>query len=151
MTSNRAMSSPAGCERGSASLEFIVAAVILIVPVALFSAVMTQFFAVQSAAHSVARHGAHLFALAASDARGRVAVSSTALLTFADFGVSSVPPTVHVTCSASPCHQPGELVTVTVTAQVPVIGLPLVNRATIPVSVSVTERISRLWDIDAPR
>ena len=37
-------------ERGSATLEFVVAAVVLIVPVALFSAVMSQVFSVAMAA-----------------------------------------------------------------------------------------------------
>lgn len=151
MTCHRVLRSTTGRERGSASLEFIVAAVVLIVPVALFSAVMTQTFAVQAAAQNVARHGAHLFAIAASDARGRSALSSTAALTFADFGISSVTPAVTVRCSTTPCHQRGTVVTVTVTAQVPIIGLPLVERTTIPVTVSATERISQLWDIDAPR
>lgn len=138
-------------ERGSASLEFIVAAVVLIVPVALFSAVMTQVFAVATAAQNVARNGVHAFALAASDARGRSVVHSTAALTFADFGIEGVVPRVTVDCDRSPCHQPGVLVTVTVSADVPVVGLPLLGISTIPVVGVGTERISRLWDIDAPR
>jgi hypothetical protein len=138
-------------ERGSATLEFVVAAVVLIVPVALFSAVMSQVFSVAMAAQNVARNGVHAFALAVSDARGRAVVHETAELTFADFGIDTISPRVAISCSSTPCHQPESFVTVTISADVPVIGLPLVGLTSIPITAQSTERISRLWDIDAPR
>ncbi len=123
----------------------------LIVPVALFSAVMTQVFSVATAAQNVARNGVHAFALAVSDARGRSVVRETAALTFADFGIDTIVPRVTISCSSTPCHQREGLVTVTVSADVPVVGLPLVGMTSIPITAHSTERISRLWDIDAPR
>lgn len=134
----------------SASLEFLVAGVVLIVPTAVFSATMVTVTAAQAAAHNVAEHGAHAFALAANDGDGQRALERYARLSFEDFGVSDITREVRVTCDTHPCHERLATVTISVTARVPVVGVPgFLPAMTVPVHATATERISRLWSGDA--
>lgn len=134
----------------SASLEFLVAGVILVVPTAVFSSTMVTVTAAHAAAQNVAQHGAHTFALAASDAAGQLVVKRYARLSFADYGVAQITPLVEVSCDTNPCHERLATVTVTVSARVPILGVPgFVPAMTVPVHATATEQISRLWSGDA--
>ncbi len=134
----------------SASLEFLVAGVILVVPTAVFSSTMITVTAAQAAAQNVAQHGAHTFALAPNDAVGQSVLKRYARLSFADYGVAQVTPVVAVSCDTNPCHERLATVTISVTARVPILGVPgFLPAMTVPVHATATEQISRLWSGDA--
>ncbi len=136
-------------DRGSASLEFLTAGVILLVPtvylVIALASIQSGGFAVEGAARQAAR----VFVQAPDDARARASAARAVEVALADHGLQGVRPDVTIRCGDSECLTRDGLVTVTVAVAVP---LPLVpamfgasSEAAVPVTASATQRVSRFW------
>jgi len=127
-------------EGGNAIVEFVFLAVLLMVPLVY---VLLTVFKVQAAAYAVssaAREAGRVYATSIElDAAGPRAFAA-ANLVMADSNITLDPDDVSITCSSTPCLQPGSQVNVVLRYQVP---LPLVPRFFAnhaPASVKVTSR-----------
>ena len=130
---------------GSASLEFVVLGVLLLIPLAYL---LITVFSVQSAAYGVSAASreagrAYVQAPAGSDPRDRAfAAASVALL---DHGIELEPEQLSIICSADPCLTPGAVVSVQVDVTV---GLPWVPElfGEVPASVAVHGKHTAIVD-----
>ena len=136
-------------DEGSASLEFITAGLLLLLPlvylVLTLSAIQAGAFAVEGAARQAARVYVQGENAAAADAAAARAIE----FALADYGLESAPVDVSVSCTESPCLTRRGFVTVTVATSV---ALPLVppvltldTPLSIPVSSTATQQVSRFW------
>lgn len=113
-------------ERGSALVEVVWLAILLLVP--LLWIVLTVFevqrgaFGVSAAARSAGR----AYALAATDVEGERRATAAARQVLADQGLRDVPVVVEVTCDSagSSCHSGGAVITVRVDTRVDLPLLP---------------------------
>ena len=130
-------------ERGSASLEFVIVALGVLIPVL---AITVSTSAVQSAQFAVAeisRQGVRAYALASSNSVGSRTVRRIARWAMEDFGIPGTA-RVAVTCVPAHCRTHGALVTMTTTINVslPMVpalpGLDVLRR--IPVSATAHHR-----------
>lgn len=140
-----------GSDRGSASLEFLVAGLLMLVPLVYL---ILTLGAVQSAAlatEGAARQAARVFVQAATVAEGAKAAQRALDLALADHGVTAQGTTLAITCSPRPdaCLTRRGWVTVEVAVRVP---LPLVPPVfdlrvplALPVEASATQQVSRFW------
>jgi hypothetical protein len=137
---------PQGRDAGSALIEFVGLAVLLMIPVAYLILIAAR---VEGAAYSVttaARNAGRAYATSGSDALGRARAVLAARLALAAQGINLPPGDVQVVCGAC-TYAPGSLVRVTVTFRVPLPGLPAAFCrgggciAAIPVSATHVERL----------
>lgn len=134
-------------EDGSASLEFITAGVILLVPlvylVLAISTVQSATFAVEGAARQAARVFVTSDSLEMAQARADQAIT----FGLADYGLGRDRATVSVHCGAQACLVPDSLVTIEVTTVVPLPLIPPIlginQIAAVPVTSSSTAHVSR--------
>ena len=135
-------------DEGSASIEFIAAGVLLLVPmmylVIALSTVQTAALAVEGAS----RHAVRVFVQASDEARAFARVSRVVEFAKTDAKISQ-PMTTQVQCTPVPadCFRTGTRVTVSVSTRIPLPYVPnlfgLAHYATIPVSASSTEIVSK--------
>ena len=136
-------------DEGSASLEFITAGLLLLLPlvylVLTLSAIQAGAFAVEGAARQAARVYVQGENAAAADAAAARAIE----FALADYGLESAPVDVSVSCTESPCLTRRGFVTVTVATSVPLPLVPPVltldTPLSIPVSSTATQQVSRFW------
>lgn len=130
-------------DRGSASLEFVVVALAVLIPVLALTVSTSAIQRAQFAATEIARQGVRAVALAPSDAAGARALRRIARLTLSDFGIDAVPKLV-IVCSRTPCRVQGSLIRVTTTIPTPLAMVPalpgLKTLSTIPISAVATHR-----------
>lgn len=112
-------------EDGSALVEFVWLAVVLLVPVVW---ILLSVFEVQRGAFAVtaaARAAGRAYALAPDDETGYARAVAVANRTIEDQGADTMPVQVEVTCTTGPgnCHDGTSVITVTITSGV---QLPLV-------------------------
>lgn len=128
-------------ERGSASIEFIVVGVAIILPLIYIAITVLTLNAAQFASHQAAREGVRAFVTSTSNASGNQRASIAANQAFADYGLAESEPEVAITCDHISCLTPGGSVSVEVTTQVP---LPFVPRwgsselVTMPITAQAT-------------
>jgi hypothetical protein len=136
---------------GSASLEFITAGLLLLVPlvylVLTLSALQTAALGVDGAARQATR----VFVQGDSAGDSRSDAARAIEVTLSDYGVDPQTASVVVTCRPKPsaCLTRRGFVTITIRAVVPLplappvldLGLP----AGLPVSATATEQVSRFW------
>jgi hypothetical protein len=135
-------------DAGSASLEFVTAGALLLVPVVYLvltlGMVQGAAFAAEGAAHASAR----AYVQALEPAEGRTTVDEIVRLAAADFSLDDAPAATEISCvpATADCLQRDSVVTVTVTLDVP---LPLVPSALdsslplhIPVTATAVQRVS---------
>jgi Flp pilus assembly protein TadG len=140
-------------ERGSASLEFITAGTLLLVPlvylVMALSALQSGSLAVEAAARQATR--TFVEAQTIDDARARA--DWAVAFALIDHGLDSATTSIAITCSPNPgdCLQHLGLVTVTVQTQV---ALPLMPAAingdvpsSVPLQASATQQVSRFAEL----
>ena len=138
-------------DEGTASLEFITAGMILLVPlvylVLALAAIQAGAFAVEGAARQAAR--VYVQARSPSDAQERAARAVEFAL--ADHGVASADASMTVHCRPSPTRCLTRLSQVSVTVRVRV-ALPLVPdvlnlspAASVPIEATATQQVSRFW------
>lgn len=138
-------------DSGSASLEFVTAGVILLVPlvylVLVLSAVQSGSFAVEGAARQAVR----VFVQAETPEAGSVDAQRAIDYALADYGLDAANATVVISCTPHPDSCLTRLGKVTVAVSTSV-TLPLVPQVLtlnvplgIPLEASSTEVVSRFW------
>lgn len=152
MQSARRLTDTAADDSGSASLEFITAGLILLVPLVYLVIALSQIQGGSLAVTGAARQAARVFVLADSPDAAMQRVETAVRVSLADFGIDGDDARVSVTCSSgsgADCLARGEVVTVTVNAQV---SLPLVpdvldlqTAASVPVQARAVQKVSRFW------
>lgn len=134
-------------DAGSASLEFITAGVLLLVPlvylVLAISSVQSATFAVEGSARQAAR--VFVTSETTDQAYGRADQAITFGLS--DYGLQRDRANVSVDCLSASCLEPDSLVRVNVTVNVPLPLVPpvlgLQQLASVPVTSSSTAHVSR--------
>lgn len=138
-------------DEGSAALEFILVALVLLVPIVYLivalGAIQGQALGVETGARQLARTIAESPDAATADARA--ARVRDAIV--AEYGLDPAAVDVDVSCSgaAAECPDAGAVLTVTVTTSVPlplvppVLGLDQVAR--VPVQATSVQKVSRFW------
>jgi Flp pilus assembly protein TadG len=141
----------AGDDEGSASLEFISAGMLLLLPVVYLVVTLSQLEAGAFAVEAASRHAARVFVQAPSVSAAKARAATAVEFALADYGQDSNDVTIAVTCSPRPSHclTRHGLVTVTVTTWV---SLPLVPpildldvALSVPVTSTATQQVSRFW------
>lgn len=136
-------------DTGSATLEFLGASLLLLVPVvylvATLGAIQSATFAVEGAAREAAR-------AAVTSPEHQVAgrVDAAVSLAVGNHGLSATDVVTAVECSED-CRAPGTYVTATVEATVPLPGVPPLVREVVPLTVPVSASITAPVDAFAGR
>ncbi|WP_306770299.1 TadE family protein [Microbacterium sp. 18062] len=136
---------------GSASLEFIVAGVLLLAPILYLMLALGAIQGQSLGAEAAARHTARAISTAtdAEDAGARAGRVLTAVAT--EYGIDPAAIEVRWSCTdaAGECPAAGATLVVDVTARValpllpPILGLD--EMATVPVQASAVQKVSRFW------
>lgn len=141
-----------GCsDRGSASLEFLTAGLLLLVPLVYLILTLGAIQSAALATEGAARQAARVFVQAESTAAGTAAALRALELALADHGIEAEGTSLAISCAPRPdaCHTRRGWVTIEVSARVP---LPLVPPVVdlrvplaVPVEASATQQVSRFW------
>lgn len=141
-------------ERGSASLEFVTAGLILLVPMVYLVLVMSAIQAGALAVEGAARQAARVFVQSASTGDAEAAAARAIEFALTDYGIDAETATISVVCTPEPadCLTRRGFVTVGVEITVP---LPLTPPAltvdaplAVPLSATATQQVSRFWGSD---
>lgn len=142
-------------DEGSASVEFIVGGLLLLVPIVYLVVTLGLVQSASLGVEAAARHAARAISLSAdaedADRRAALILRDVA----AEYGIDPSRLSVAVGCTdaAGPCPAAGSTFTVTVQATValplvpPVLGLEQV--AAVPVQAVSVQKASRLWGADS--
>jgi hypothetical protein len=141
-----------GCgDRGSASLEFLTAGLLMLVPLVYLILTLGTIQSTALAVEGAARQAARVFVQADSTAAGSAAAQRALAIALADHGLEATATSIAITCAPRPdhCLTRRGWVTVEVQASVP---LPLVPplfdlrvSLSIPIEASATQQVSRFW------
>jgi Flp pilus assembly protein TadG len=140
-------------DRGSASIEFIVVAVAIILPLIYIAITVLTLNAAQFASNQAAREGVRAFVTSLSNSSGNQRASFAANQAFADHGLSGSAPQISITCDHMSCLTPGGKVSVEITTQVP---LPFVPRwgtsdlVTMPITSQATLLVDQYRQAGTP-
>lgn len=133
---------------GSASLEFVTAGMILLLPLVYLVLTVSAIQAGAFAAEGAARQAARVFVQAPDQASAQASAQRALQFALTDHGITSAA-SIAVACSASPCLTRRGYVTVTVDVSIP---LPLAPPALVgdfPLAIALhataTEQVSRFW------
>jgi Flp pilus assembly protein TadG len=138
-------------ESGSASLEFVTAGVLLLIPMVYLVLAMASIQAGALAVEGASRQAARVFVQAPTTGSATARAKTAVDFALADFGVKTGTAKVTISCRPHPatCLTRQGFVTVTVRASVP---LPLVPNVlsvggplSVPLSATSTEQVSRFW------
>jgi Flp pilus assembly protein TadG len=138
-------------ETGSASLEFITAGLILLVPLVYLVIAVSTLQGASLAVEGAARQAARVFVQQESAAAAQAAADTAVDFALADYGIDADGAAIDIACAPDPsrCLTRDGRVTVTVSIVVP---LPLVpdviglrGDASVPFSASATQTVSRFW------
>ena len=138
-------------DRGSASLEFLTAGLLLLVPLVYLVLTLGAIQSASLATEGAARQAARVFVQAESTAAGRAAAERALALALADHGVDARDVALSIRCSPRPaqCHTRRGWVTVETRVRVPLPLLPPVVEQrgphSVPVEASATQQVSRFW------
>ena len=140
-----------GSERGSASLEFITAGLLLLVPIVYLVVALSAVQAAALAVDGAARQASRVYVQSGTLAEARAAAARAIQVTLADYGLDAGVASVQITCRprAAACLTRRGFVTVTVGLTVPLpLAPPFLNTGLpvgLPVSATATEQVSRFW------
>ena len=133
-------------DQGSASLEFITAGMLLLVPVVYLVMAVSAVQGATLATEGAARHAARVYVQAANQSVAKAQAQHAVNVALADFGIASDNARVNITCASS-CLTPRALVTVSVAVDVPMPLVPKVlnlhQLAVVPVSAQASELVSK--------
>ena len=138
-------------DRGSASLEFLTAGMLLLVPLVYLVLALGAIQSAALAAEGAARQAARVFVQAESTPAGSAAAERALALALADHGVQASDVALSIRCSPVPtqCHTRRGWVTVEVSVRVPLPLLPPVvefgGPLSVPIDASATQQVSRFW------
>lgn len=136
---------------GSASLEFIVAGLVLLIPMVYLILALAAVQAGSLAVDGAARQASRVFVQSESTDAARAAAMRAIAVTLSDYGLDAGATSTAITCRprAGACLTRRGFVTVTVRA---VVRLPLTPPfldtglpSGIPVEATATEQVSRFW------
>jgi hypothetical protein len=136
---------------GSASLEFIMTGMILLLPIVYLVLTMAAIQAGALAVEGAARQAVRVFVQAGTEDEAEARAARAIEFGLADYGLDDADATVSITCSPHPneCLSRLGTVTVRVSVSVPLPLAPPVLTLDVPVSVPLeavaTERVSRFW------
>lgn len=111
-------------KRGSASVEFIVAAVGLLVPLVALTVTTSEIAAATFAATSSARQGVREFTRADTVTTGVERIQAITALAVSDHGMSDARWRIDLDCSGRTCRQRGSRVTLQISIEVPLRFIP---------------------------
>jgi len=106
-----------GCERGSASIEFVALALPLVVPIIFFLHQFALVSGQEEIARTLAREGARAFVSSSEQSSAAVAMSAVILRAGRELGLTDAEferMAVNLECSSSPCYSPNGKIIVTV-------------------------------------
>jgi Flp pilus assembly protein TadG len=136
---------------GSASLEFITAGMILLVPLVYLILAMSVVQGGALAVEGAARQAARVYVQAPDDAEGRARAARAVEFSLADYGIGAGGADVQIDCDDATTECLSRQAHVTVTVHISV-GLPLVpdvlalqRAVSIPLQASATQTVSRFW------
>lgn len=111
-------------DEGSATVEFILLAVLLLIPVVYFLILTSQIQAAAYASVAAADQAAKSAVNVQDPVESAERIHQVVDLTLADYGQAKESHEVQVTCSSEPCLEAGSSVAVTVDIRVPVPLVP---------------------------
>lgn len=141
----------AAADDGSASIEFLTAGLLLLVPIIYLVILVAVVQSAALATEGAARQAARVFVQAPSVAAGEEAAVRALELALDDHGVSAET-RISITCSPDPddCLARRSWVTVSIDARVPLPLLPSIldvrAPGAVPIEASATQRVSRFRD-----
>jgi len=124
-------------ERGSAVVEFVFLAVLMIIPIFYLVMVMARLQAGAYAVSGAAREAGRAYVTAGSAEDAPARARAAADIAFADQGFAEEG-TIALTCDAQPCLRPGARVRVTAAVSVPLPFVPAFFSSVVPTAVPVT-------------
>ncbi len=136
---------------GSASLEFVTAGMILLLPIVYLVLTMSAIQAGAFAVEGAARQAVRVFVQADDVGSAQAAAIRAVEFALADHGVDSAAADITVSCSPRPgaCLTRQGFVTVTVSMAVPLPLVPPVLQGSfpleIPLGATATQQVSRFW------
>jgi len=134
-----------GLDEGTASVEFVLFGIVLLVPLAYL---LLTIFSVQSAAYGVSsasREAGRAFVQAPADANPHDHAFAAAWVALQDYDIELAPSQLVVSCSATPCLTPGATVSVSIDLSVALPLLPDVFDEA-PAAVAVHGRHTAIVD-----
>jgi hypothetical protein len=138
-------------EGGSASLEFITAGLILLVPLVYLVVAVAALQAGSLAVEGAARHAARVYVQSDDDTVGRRAAEEAVRFALADYGFGPRDAAVELSCAPrrDDCLGRGAAVTVTVrlSVEMPLVPdvLDLRTATSVPLEARATQTVSRFW------
>lgn len=138
-------------EAGTASLEFVSAGMILLLPLVYLVLTMSAIQAGSLAVEGAARQAVRVFVQADDERAAQLRAQRAVEFALADYGLDAADATVSISCSPRPenCLHRRASVTVTVGMSV---ALPLVPAAltihgplSVPLRSTASEQVSRFW------
>lgn len=138
-------------ENGTASLEFVTAGMILLLPMVYLVLTMSALQAGSLAVDGAARQAVRVYVQAADTREAEAEAERAIRFALADYGLDSSDASVVISCAprAADCLRRRATVTITVGISV---GLPLVppglsidGPLTVPLRSIATEQVSRFW------
>jgi len=134
-------------DAGSAVVEFLGLALLLLVPIVYLVLTLARVEAAAYAAHGAARESGRLITRSADDAQGLTRAGAAVELAFADQGFAvDAADVLRVACDHVPCVTPGGQVVVEVRVDVPLPGVPAWVRGSVPAQVPVQARFVAVVD-----
>jgi hypothetical protein len=136
---------------GSASLEFITAGMLLLLPLVYLVLTMASIQAGAFAVEGAARQAARVYVQSASVGEANAAAARAIEFALADYGLSASEVSVAVGCSPNPanCLTRRGFVTIQVTTTVSLPLVPPILNLNVPLSIPVqstaTQQVSRFW------
>lgn len=131
-------------DEGSAVIEFVVLGVLLLIPLVYLVLMLGRLQAGAYAVSAAVRESGRAFVTADSEVAGQARAEIAARLAFENqgFGGSGG---LRITCSTSPCLQPGAEVRSSATVRVPLPLIPAFARSVVPLEVPLSaENVSRV-------
>lgn len=124
-------------ERGSAMVEFLGVALILLIPLVYLVVTLGLVQAAAFAAEGAAKDAVRAMVTAESSAAGAARAESAVGIALTDQGFDGESGALSLECSTSPCLMPGGAVSAIVRVEVPLPLLPDAVRGWVPLSVPV--------------
>jgi hypothetical protein len=111
-------------ETGSATVEFVLLSALLLVPVIYFLVLTSQIQAAAYASVAAADQAVKAMVAAPDEAGAAQRADRVVTLTLGDYGLGPATHRASISCTATPCLEPGSSVAVEVAIRVPVPLLP---------------------------
>ena len=132
---------------GTALVEFVVVAVLLMVPLVHVVLAVAAVQRTSFAASTAVREAARAFVTSDSPAAGRTRARAAARLALADHGLTLPAGALAVTCLDDPCLAPGGRVSVGLRMAVPLPGLAALLDGAVPAQVPVSAVHEEVVDV----